>query len=708
MVKRIPDIIHQISNDIEIIDNNIKYHNYTVESCRKFILEHSELLGNDVLKLFDTYIPSKCKMNLFKYCVLYVKGGFFIENKADISHVKTLFHSVENDIDLLLCDDVQHFQPVHVNQLPQPIQHPTHIQPHQVNSLNMKQYRFEHNNRIRHIRQLNQMQQNKQHHLSDINTNIIGSSPLNPIIKECINECINRYNLNFVPEVNGDPTNKKMFEFILNILDDNTVSHDRKFSSGRYRIHDMNINIINSFTPPHPHDGSQFMDLYEKKSEINAPIKSLGSTHHLVNGIKIKIYPPTYENYISVSYSHHTDKSIQISVSGRTLTVKKVTVSMTTNNEIKNLPLSDLLINPIVTFTHPLNIVSVDYVQKIPKKIYFFTEYTPILNLCRDTFARLNPEYDIELYNEFTARKMIEDNMGSDVLLAYDVINQYAYKCDLWRCCVLYIHGGIYLDDKLFGLVPFRNFIRPHDNFMLTVDFNPNSMFNGIMAFTKGHPMLKLIISNIVDNILQKRKLALLQITGPAVVGSSFGTYFNNRVSREKGSYSFNNEFYTLIKHQPIIVNNRNSLRDTDLFFVDTFGQKVIHKYFGSYKPHRKFHYSHYFNQNQSFNTIDKTILHEIKFDYDYCFEYDRSVHQDLFQWRTIKCHNRDAFLILIQRTDSPVGWGQFLNLTLNGVTYPVGSSDNNIKCMVFETNGKIIDIDQYPDNIGELIINVI
>jgi mannosyltransferase OCH1-like enzyme len=58
----------------------------------------------------------------------------------------------------------------------------------------------------------------------------------------------------------------------------------------------------------------------------------------------------------------------------------------------------------------------------------------------------LNPRFKYFLYDDNECREFIKNNFKSDVLWAYDSLIPGAYKADLWRYCVLFIHGGIYLD----------------------------------------------------------------------------------------------------------------------------------------------------------------------------------------------------------------------------------------------------------------------
>ncbi len=61
------------------------------------------------------------------------------------------------------------------------------------------------------------------------------------------------------------------------------------------------------------------------------------------------------------------------------------------------------------------------------------------------------------LFNDADCRAFIMNEYPPDVLMAYDRLIPTAFKADLWRYCVLYKYGGVYLDVKLTGVPP------PHD-----------------------------------------------------------------------------------------------------------------------------------------------------------------------------------------------------------------------------------------------------
>jgi hypothetical protein len=58
------------------------------------------------------------------------------------------------------------------------------------------------------------------------------------------------------------------------------------------------------------------------------------------------------------------------------------------------------------------------------------------------------------LFNDADCRAFIINEYPPDVLTAYDRLIPTAFKADLWRYCVLYKYGGVYLDIKLAEVPP--------------------------------------------------------------------------------------------------------------------------------------------------------------------------------------------------------------------------------------------------------------
>ena len=104
--------------------------------------------------------------------------------------------------------------------------------------------------------------------------------------------------------------------------------------------------------------------------------------------------------------------------------------------------------------------LKIEYEGYIPKEeleieiplICYTTWHTQILPPeMRSNFEHLckkNPEIEFKLYDEAQCREFIDKYYDNDVLDAYNKLTPSSYKSDLWRYCILYKYGGVYIDIK--------------------------------------------------------------------------------------------------------------------------------------------------------------------------------------------------------------------------------------------------------------------
>jgi mannosyltransferase OCH1-like enzyme len=176
-------------------------------------------------------------------------------------------------------------------------------------------------------------------------------------------------------------------------------------------------------------------------------------------------------------------------------------------------------INPYYKSTIPLNLYT-----------YWHDEILPdFLRSNYDLLVKQHPRFNNELYNEKTAEEFIEDNFNSDVLYAFKKLMPCAYKSDLFRLCILYKTGGIYIDIKykclngfnFMALTEKEYFVK--DRQELNVD-NP-LIYNGLIVSKPGNEILinsiNLIVNNVKRNYYGKHPL---DPTGPGLLGKFFST----------------------------------------------------------------------------------------------------------------------------------------------------------------------------------------
>jgi len=151
-----------------------------------------------------------------------------------------------------------------------------------------------------------------------------------------------------------------------------------------------------------------------------------------------------------------------------------------------------------------------------------------------DYILNNNPEFDYYLYDDNECREFIKENFNKEVLDAFDSLIPGAYKADLWRYCILYKNGGVYMDIKLKPLIKLKTLIN-NNNFYYVNDNPSNKLCNnnkGIYnAFIISYPnniIFKECINSIVENCKNKYYgNNTLDITGPCLFGNIIYKYYD-------------------------------------------------------------------------------------------------------------------------------------------------------------------------------------
>ena len=173
-----------------------------------------------------------------------------------------------------------------------------------------------------------------------------------------------------------------------------------------------------------------------------------------------------------------------------------------------------------------------------------------------ELLKKQNPEFNHYLYDDDMCREFIKDNFDEDVLYSFDKLKPGAFKADLWRYCILYIKGGIYLDIKyscinefkLIYLTDKEYFVK--DRTILNIDCG---IYNGLLVCLPYNTILVKTIYNIVENvkkiyyenIYNSHLIDSLCITGPILLDKQFyknGNYNYNLIYSNCGNYISKNK----------------------------------------------------------------------------------------------------------------------------------------------------------------------
>jgi len=162
--------------------------------------------------------------------------------------------------------------------------------------------------------------------------------------------------------------------------------------------------------------------------------------------------------------------------------------------------------------------------KQIPRNLFqtwSTKQLPPKLKERVDHLRAVNPEYHYQLFDDSDCRSFIQTHFGNEVVAAYDCLVPGAYKADLWRLCVLYVHGGVYMDIKLDCINGFRlSHLDPTKNHFVRDRPMPLSIYNAFMMCFAGHPFLRMGIYRIVTNVHHHfYGRSPLAPTGPEMLG---------------------------------------------------------------------------------------------------------------------------------------------------------------------------------------------
>jgi hypothetical protein len=148
--------------------------------------------------------------------------------------------------------------------------------------------------------------------------------------------------------------------------------------------------------------------------------------------------------------------------------------------------------------------------KTIPRNIYL-TTHLP-LEIVPDLLGNKAEGYNIHVYNDKTAREFIEEHWGERVLKHFDRLVRGAHKMDLWRYCILYMKGGVYLDIKTIPLVDLESIFNAQDTWYTCNSF-VKGFFQGIIATPKANNILLDCIHGITRTKNLKLRIWYLTFT---------------------------------------------------------------------------------------------------------------------------------------------------------------------------------------------------
>jgi mannosyltransferase OCH1-like enzyme len=216
----------------------------------------------------------------------------------------------------------------------------------------------------------------------------------------------------------------------------------------------------------------------------------------------------------------------------------------------------------------------------IPNRVFITWETTKLpdkMHANLEKMVKNNPDMKFEMFSDDMCASFISKYFP-ELINTYRALIPGAYRADLWRYCVMYIHGGIYLDVKITPLIPLSSLLYK-EHFVLDIANHHREtrdafgIFNGILICLPGNPLMKMAIDEIVNNVKSEYYgVSALCPTGPNLFGKIYRRHFgdvytnidmafmNTEKSHKLAEIAYNNTvaFSTYPEYRDDLVNHSN------------------------------------------------------------------------------------------------------------------------------------------------------
>lgn len=162
----------------------------------------------------------------------------------------------------------------------------------------------------------------------------------------------------------------------------------------------------------------------------------------------------------------------------------------------------------------------------------------------RDAIHALGGKY--HYYDDEGSRAFIKKHFPSSVVKAYDSLANGTYRCDLFKYCVLYVHGGIAADSgqKLHTDINFL--YNTGATLVSALDMLPNNIHCALVAAAPHHPIIAEAIRVACQRIKERDYgNSPMYPTGPGALGTAARNVLHIEQHLYEGAYGSNMYLYS-------------------------------------------------------------------------------------------------------------------------------------------------------------------
>ena len=134
----------------------------------------------------------------------------------------------------------------------------------------------------------------------------------------------------------------------------------------------------------------------------------------------------------------------------------------------------------------------------IPKQIHqTYFDKSKIPEKVKTNLLKYAGGYDVNFYDDEDIKKFLKTHFSIEVLKCFETLKNGAHKADLFRYCILYAYGGIYLDIKTELIQDIQELFPPGT--VSTVATSNELIYQGVIA----SPPRQEIFLTLIDGILR-------------------------------------------------------------------------------------------------------------------------------------------------------------------------------------------------------------
>ena len=177
-----------------------------------------------------------------------------------------------------------------------------------------------------------------------------------------------------------------------------------------------------------------------------------------------------------------------------------------------------------------------------------------------------NPNYEWLFMDDSRCNKFIKDNFNKEFYDMYTALPLGIMRADVWRVCIVYVYGGIYVDTDCECIVPIDHWLG--NNTLVIAEEVPNGdIANYAFAACPRHPAFLSAINRFVelynsDTYLDKSEPTPIQNFGQYGFSNGVLRYIKeNNSPRDKVFRHSEERFTDLITNNSYVVHHSSSLR---------------------------------------------------------------------------------------------------------------------------------------------------